>query len=305
MLRLLKTNRSLRNRIMLFRKGIESGNVVRPTAVSKFVFLCGANKNQGEISERRSALIDFARAHLPHAKVFLAEKVFSLLQDEGHKGNILDIEHKISEFADVVLIVLESESAFAELGAFSHASLRKKLVVINDKRFEKAGSFINLGPIKAIEEASGANHIIHYSMAADGVKKRDAIGDVFSPLYDLLKAPLSSKQRIMTASSFNPAVIFNKDSVMFVHDLLYFTGPIKHSEMIEILIQIFDQADFKLREHLGLLSAFGAVNRNEDGIYRSSLKHCFFRYLFDVNRMIASFRNITQRYCPERIYGTG
>ena len=88
--------------------------------------------------------------------------MFLTLQKEGHKGNILDVEHDISEFADHIIIILESPSAFAELGAFAHAKLRNKLIIINDKKYESENSFINLGPIKAIRECTGDLSVINY-----------------------------------------------------------------------------------------------------------------------------------------------
>ena len=190
MLNEIKNKKLLRKQIQTLKRSIQKSKVIRPSNVSKFVFLCGANKEKDTISERRKALIDFSKKHLKHTQFFLAEKVFKTLQSEGHKGNILDVEHEISEFADHIVIILESPSAFAELGAFAHNELRERLIIINDKHYESEESFINLGPIKAIEERSGKQNIIHYKMNSDGIKRLDAIGDVYAPLFDLLKDPI-------------------------------------------------------------------------------------------------------------------
>lgn len=137
--------------------------------------------------------------------------MFSILKDEGHKGNILDIENLISDFSDFILIVLESPSAFTELGAFSHEKLRSKLVVINSLEFEKEESFINLGPIKAIEETSGKDRIIYYKMSKDGVVNRDAIGDAFHQIYELFKEPIKSAKKSVDLDLLNPAKTSTKD----------------------------------------------------------------------------------------------
>ena len=63
----------------------------------------------------------------------------------------MSLEHQITAIADKIVIVLESESALCELGAFTHKDLRKKLVVINDSRFRASESFINTGPIAALD----------------------------------------------------------------------------------------------------------------------------------------------------------
>jgi len=303
LLQLLKTKRSIKKRVEFFRKKLENGYIILPKNVSKFVFLCGANKDESFISERRKALMAFSKEHLPNVQFFLAERIFLELEREGHKGNILDIENDISNFADVVLIILESESAFTELGAFSHAELRSKLIIINDKKYEKTNSFINLGPIKAIEEANGKKNIISYKMKKNGIQVRDAIGDVFNLLFELLKDPLSRKSMAMKPSLCNPAESFNKDSIMFIHDLIYIAGPINYKELIELLLQIFGKYNFKhLSEHLAMLIEFKAIEKNNNRLYRSILNKCYLDYQFDLNKIISIFRNISQKHYQDRIY---
>ena len=57
------------------------------------------------------------------------------------------------------------KTPFCELGAFSiNKELRKKLIVINDYNYRKSGSFINLGPIKAISEIADGKQILYYKM---------------------------------------------------------------------------------------------------------------------------------------------
>lgn len=300
MLQLLRTKRLIKERVAFFRQKLKKEHIIRPKNVSKFVFLCGANKDENSMSERRKALMEFSEEHLPDVQFFLAERIFSELK---HEGNILDIENDISEFADVVLIVLESESAFTELGAFSHEKLRSKLIIINDKKYEKSNSFVNLGPIKAIEEAKGKEYIISYKMKGNGVQVRDAIGDVFNPLFELLKKPRLNKSRAMNPSLCNPAKTFNKDSIMFIHDLIYITGPINYKEIIELLLQIFGKHNFKhLREHLAMLIEFKAIEKNNNLLYRSILNECYLYYEFDLNKIISIFRNISQKYYQDRIY---
>jgi hypothetical protein len=217
----LRINKTLQRHIHSISSGISDGKVYSPKDVPRFVFLCGANRSESRVSERREAILEFAARHLPHSKVFLAEKVFLVLKGEGHTGNLLDIEQRISEFADDIIIVLESNSAFSELGAFSHKTLRKKLIVINDLKYQSSKSFVNLGPIQAITEARKANGILWYDMLPTGIAERDSVGSVFSPLYQLLKEPLSSRATRLKLEDLNPANNFNKNTVMFVHDLLH------------------------------------------------------------------------------------
>lgn len=296
---------SISKKIDQLKKAIHTGCVISPPDVSKFVFLCGANKTDGTVSERRRAILNFAEKKLPHTHFFLAEKIFPLLQKEGHKDNLLDIEHTISNFTDKILIVLESNSSFAELGAFCHQELRNKLIVINDIAFIKSMSFINLGPLKAIEESSGKESVILYKMKEDGVNKIDAIGSTFYNLHKILKEQLPDKPAVLRSDDVNPSKIFNKVSLRFIHDLIYIAGPVTRVEIIEILKCLFGKNDYKkISEHIALLNAFESIYDIGGNVYKSRLSRMYFNYKFDVNAVIASFRNYMLKYKSERIYGT-
>lgn len=293
---------SIAKSVQSLKDGIEGALVYRPRTTPKFVFLCGANKGKDEISERRKALIDFARTNLPNNKFFLAEKVFNFLKAEGHQGNLIDIEHDISRFSDNIIIILESPSSFAELGAFSHRELREKLIVINDKKFEKEESFVNLGPIQSVVEVSGKSNIINYKMKKDGVSVLDGIGETFNALYEILKAPVKQKEEPLFASSLNPALAFDRDSVNFVHDLVYFSGPVLHKEIVAILKSLFGDGDYKkVMKHLGLLGAFDTIYRDaKTKLYSSKLDKPFLSYEMDTDIIVSTFRNFTQKHNNER-----
>lgn len=284
-----------------FRSLIEDQRIWRPIDDVQFVFLCGANICPGTPSKRRQNLLDFSSAHLPHTKFFLAESIFKILEAEGHKSNILDIENELSRFADFVIIVLESESAFCELGAFAtHNELRKKLIVINDIAHRPSKSFINLGPVKAVDEVSGGKHIIYYKMEDDGRTNGDGIGDVFSSLHGLLhKEP---KRRRTRVDQYDPSSHFTKESLRFIHDLVYFCSPVSLPELSRIVKILFSKSrDKQLQKHLALLCAISHVKRTDAGFYNSIHGRPFFDYdKFDFSRMIATFRNMYLRYDPKR-----
>ncbi|MCI4188494.1 retron St85 family effector protein, partial [Dickeya dianthicola] len=303
MLKEITTKPLLYEGVNLLKKQFNSSKVFKPKNISKFVFLCGANQSLSEISERRKALIEFSNRNLSYTQFFLAEKVFATLQSEEHKGNILDVEHLISDFSDHIIIILESPSSFSELGAFSNNELRKKLIIINDIKFKDQQSFINLGPIKAIEEAIGKSRVIYYQMSPNGVYQRDAIGDTFYSLYELLKEPLKAKISSINISSCDPSKHFDKNVAMFLHDLVYISGPILHKELIEILKIIFGKEKFnKITHLLAILTAFESIERNKLGLYRSKLKTTYYEYRFDIDNIIAIFRNYTLKNYPDRIY---
>lgn len=305
MLDIIKNKTSLQDELSSLRKAILDSKVYNPKKAREFVFLCGANASNQNISARRKALMKFAETHLSDVLFFIAEDVFFTLEQEAHKGNLLDIEDNIAEFADKIIIVLESESAFTELGFFSHTKLRNKLIVINNSKFIESKSFINMGPIKAIEETPGKERIIYYKMREDGVHKVDSIGDVYAPLYEILSRQhqkRSSPISPINLDDCNPGIHFNKKSAMMVHDLIYFSGPILHAELVEVLKIIFGSQSFnKVKEHEALLVAINSLERSKKKHwYKSKLRKPYYHYKFDTNSLISVYRNYMLKFYPER-----
>lgn len=302
----IKHNRLLNHKIKDLSNTVKHGKIIRPGNLTKFIFLCGANKSQDCISERRKAISKFAEAKLPHTHFFLAEKMFSTLQEEEHDENILDIEHFISAFSDYILIILESPSAFAELGAFSHKELRDKIIVINDSKFSSEKSFINEGPLRAIKESKNGKHrLLSYKMSQDGIYKTDAIGDVFTELHQILTENQTSskyKKHYITENCCNPAQKPNKFTAMFIHDLIFMTGPILYKEIVEVLKIVFGTQNFNnVKKILAILTSFNAIKRDEDfHLYRSIKESTYYNYDFDMSDFISAFRNNTFKYHPER-----
>ena len=289
-----------------FRSNIEKRKVWRPKDDIQFVFLCGANIDVDIPSKRREFLLDFSSKKLPHAKFFLAESMFKVLKAEGNKANLLDIENELSSLADFVIVILESESAFCELGAFAtHKELRKKMIVINDSEHRNSESFINLGPVKAIDEISHGKHVIYYKMEEDGKWRGDGIGDVYKNIYDIIhKEPLKRRTRI---KDLNPNISFTKESSRFIHDLIYFSSPISNAELSRVIKILFEKSNDKnLQKHIGLLCATEQIERkvNKEGVglYSSMYSEPFFEYgVHDIHNIISSFKNMYFRYDRHRI----
>jgi hypothetical protein len=69
--------------------------------------------------------------------------------------DLLTLENMLAEAVDAVVMVLESEGTFAELGAFAnHPVLSRRLVVVQDKTFRQAKTFIGRGPVRLIQGIS-------------------------------------------------------------------------------------------------------------------------------------------------------
>lgn len=266
----------------------------------QLIFLCGANRTAGIPSVRREAVKRFIENISSEYRVLYAETVFNELSKIGNNRNVLDLEHEISDIADKVVIILESPSAFCELGAFAHPTLRKKLIVINDSQFQDSSSFINSGPIAAAFEAKSP--VLWYPMESDGVSRLDGIGAIFNDLKVAMNPhPLSGSSKILEdISKLRP----NKTSLYFVHDLVLLTGPISYDELIAVLIAGFGHKPYDmLKRLLGVLRAADLIQSDSIGetwIYKAVNTELYLTYDSNIYSMMASFRRFHLKMSPQR-----
>lgn len=126
---------------------------------SPIIFLCGGLVDLKEIESTsiRSAFLSYvSKVGCETAdQITLAENFKDWIHDSVYK-DLLDFENDIAHISSVIVIILESPGALAELGLFvRNHSLNKKLIIfVNDEHYN-AESFISLGPLrylKTIEE---------------------------------------------------------------------------------------------------------------------------------------------------------
>lgn len=275
------------------------------SGAAKLFFLCGANQPSGAASVRRHAIKRFIENRCETYRVVYAEHVLNELVKLGHSGNLLDLEHDISRIADSILIVLESPSAFCELGAFSHVALRNKLIIINDEKFASAQSFINLGPIAAAKSANSP--VFVYPMRSPGLEHIDGIGKVFNDLSMVLDVTSSPRHSAIREKLSD--LDANKSCMYFAHDLVALLGPVSYPELIDALKVIFGPGDYKkFARLLGILIAARFVETfGVDGkpIYRSALSNTFLKYRTNTNSLIAACRQFHLKKNPLRFVHAG
>lgn len=287
---------AIRRSIGHLKACLDFDDVYVPKEVPQVIFVCGANR-KGPMGEsfpsfRREEFIRFLRDGFSNVHPFLAESVFNKLLEKEKRKNILTLEQELFELSDNVAIVLESFSAFCELGAFSHNSeLRKKILVINDSNHKNAPSFINLGPLKLIDSESKASPIFWYPMEAmdDG---SDSISDTY---HDVEKLLLSRNRKRITKVSFT-AKRLSKNLMLFVRDLISLCGPVKGLEIVEIIKILFGPAEYRdLHTILALLEAMSLI-RYEKGYYISVSPDLFFYYRYlNISKFKSAFRVVALR----------
>lgn len=175
--------------------------------VNPVVFLCG-----GASSTSRDRLASYIRKTFTDLLVFYADDVWSAIGAVPGR-NALQMEARLAELADVVIIVVESPGTFAELGAFSLSDpLRKKLMPMVDRSYKSDHSFINTGPLRWIEQDS------------------DFRPTIWVPLNRILEAALEVDERLSLLQPETKTRVSNlaqspKHLLFFVCDIISIIGP--------------------------------------------------------------------------------
>lgn len=123
---------------------------------SPIVLLCGGptpiNERPGDDPPPIASLRDAISRTIPSYEIFRPEEIKSWHVDGVYK-NLVSFETDLASICSLVVIVLESVGALAELGAFSqHPELKHKIVAILPSEFRDDASFVNLGLLRHIAE---------------------------------------------------------------------------------------------------------------------------------------------------------
>ncbi|WP_038053124.1 retron St85 family effector protein [Thioalkalivibrio sp. ALJ1] len=287
--------------ISLLEQTIGQRRVALQDGGPRLIFLCGANKLDQTLSERRVALRAFIQTHVPNSHVIIAEDFFRARLQHPKRGkrarNLFDIEKDLSDISDHILIVLEGEGAFCELGAFSHEELRKKLLIVNNSAHAQSNSFINLGPIAAIEAATPYPSVAWYPMEPHGKEEGDGIALTFPLLIRAIKKTGSSRTKKIGKDALDPSMGPSKVRLLFLHDLIRIAGPITYPSLIDLLKILFgEEKRFDpVRESVALLISLGLIEYEHPGPIKSKTDHLFLDFGEDPHELQMKFAMIRMR----------
>jgi len=270
---------------------------VRLTKNSIFIFTCGARPNNNETG--RELLMDYAANNLEQFNFFKAEKIFKVLGEKGGGKDWLTIEKKLAEYSDCVVIVLESQSTFSELGAFMlEDELAESVLVINDLKFRDSKSFISLGPLAKLERVSEFKPVIHTKFKNFG----RCFGELEKRL-EKLKRGKDKRVSLRDYKEFNE--IPSKERLLFVLDLIAILTPVKKVEILKMLKFIYgeDKSYDEIYLLIPLLVALDLI-RVEKGYLVRTLQEFRLYYSFtgiDINRFRSNilnnyFKNSRERF---------
>jgi hypothetical protein len=145
------------------------------------VFLCGATTKKKKSVRDEIADMLTTESYSYKYDVFYPEVLFDELLLGPLQHDLLKLENILAEGVNVIIIVLESVGAIAELGAFANnIALRNKIICIQDNKHKKAKSFINYGLVKSLKKSKEGKVLnIDYGNVKGDIKKiRDAISEI-------------------------------------------------------------------------------------------------------------------------------
>ena len=143
---------------MLDQEVFQRIRLTRPT-----VFLVGAARSAPSALRERLREELSGKPWIPGFDVYYPEDLFEELLRGGAGGtDLLELENMLAKNVHAIVIVLESAGAIAELGAFAnHLELRDRLVVVVDKKYQRARSFVMLGPVAYLRRRAKSKVILH------------------------------------------------------------------------------------------------------------------------------------------------
>ncbi|MFL9994668.1 retron St85 family effector protein [Paraburkholderia sediminicola] len=123
-----------------------------------FIFLCGGPTDVKSVlpASLRDALYrELVKNDSEEERIRVAEHYKDWAHDSIYNDLVLFEQH-IAELSSIIVLVLESPGAIAELGLFSAiGEFRDKLLVFIDYQYYKSNSFIKLGPVDFLEKTHG------------------------------------------------------------------------------------------------------------------------------------------------------
>lgn len=215
------------------------------------IFTCGASATPGAFA--REQLLRYASRYFHHGSFFRAEDAFPVLL-KSKKDDLLTIEHRLADYSDCVIIVNESASTLAELGAFaSNQTIVKKLLVVNPREHRDANSFINLGPIAKADNKSKFKKTIHVDLASVSLH--------FDTILKRIEDKAVRKKRL--GVDFSKADAWKtsdpKLRLLLLKDILNLFCPMTRKELLQVMKTCFLSQYVNFNVELGLLFAMRKV----------------------------------------------
>lgn len=225
------------------------------------VLLCGGKVKYKERATDPDLPIYSLRHAITHAnssyETYRPEDITDWHVD-GIFKNLMSFEEDLAGICSLVAIVLESQGAIAELGAFSQLpELSRKIIAIKSRDFEtatNAKSFINLGILRFIHEFSPSSvRNYPWSIQSPQAITEEVIDDVVADIQEELdKIPKSPVFKATLKSHI----------VILICEIVSLFTAVKETEILTYLLAFnVTLGRDDLRRKLFLLERFNLVKR--------------------------------------------
>ncbi len=219
------------------------------------IFLCGAE------TTKKDSIRDLLNSEFKKDAKFNAvypENIFASLYGKGGY-NLLELEDELASYVDLIILPLEGIGTYCELGAFTvNDKLRPKIIVINNSKYKREKSFINLGPIDLINRNNSSN-IIYF----DEGKEKEIIPEIVQKV---------RLRRYDKEFSYELENLFNLSR--FILYIIAMFQPIDTAG-IERLLKKLDKGKIKSKYIASAIQILTQKNRIEQDIHSTTLKSIY------------------------------
>jgi hypothetical protein len=235
----------------------------------RIIFVCGGEIDPAKAT-LRSDFVTWARKNIePDARILLSEVAYRAASDIGKSFiNIALFEELLSSISDCILIFPESAGSYSEVGIFAVIErIRNKTLIANDSSHEKNDSFLNLGPIHAINTDSRFLSSVDF----DSTRGSDPsfAGRIWKRIKDRTKNFEDPRRPDILHFVDMPPV----DRVAIISWILNITGIARLADLLGILRAVYKKNkrdSIMLKETLGLLLAIEQISMPANELYRTN-----------------------------------
>ncbi|WP_414447595.1 retron St85 family effector protein [Burkholderia sp. 22PA0099] len=169
-----------------------------------FIFLCGGPADITSVfptSLRDAIYRELVKSDSDEGRIRVAEHYKDWAHDSVYNDLVLFEQH-IAELSSIIVLVLESPGAIAELGLFAAiGAFREKLLVFVDTQYYRSNSFIKLGPVDFLEKTHGNPAEVHRWLNNRQQVDGKLAADLQSEVADAIRVRLAKKG---TEKPFDP-----------------------------------------------------------------------------------------------------
>lgn len=235
-----------------------------------FIFLCGGPtdvRSPLPVSLRDAVYRELAKKDEDLRRIRVAEHY----KDWGHDSiykDLVQFERHLAELSSLIVLILESSGAIAELGLFSAIDeFREKLLVFIDSNYYASDSFIRLGPIDFLEKTYENEAEVHrwYSNTPQGPRYDAALANQLQP--DLADAVRSRLGRGTVEHQFDAAKWLH--TTLLICDLVDLFAALTVREVRDLLVNLgVAWTEHAVKQSLYLLEKLGLLILEAKGTQR-------------------------------------